>query len=221
VDQGNLSMEGVTVAASRGWMTPLRAALLMVGAVLGGVALSLVLGSSPAHAADGDGSGPDLAPLGSVTSVVTTTVSTIHQTVPAVQRSVSATAQPVVTPAVASVGTALTTIHQLVAPVVDTVLPLAQHIVAAPDWTRASSAPAHLIPGGPRGTVAGALPMAQNGAGSGSLPDPILTSSPGAPPAALGVLLTLSALVLLAARRRFDDDALPASPTFETDTSPA
>ena len=223
-------MEGPAIVPSRGWMTPLRAALLMVGAVLGGVALSLIL-SSPAHAADGDGSGPDLGPVGSVTNIATSTVtSTIDRTIPALQRTVDATdesliatvpaAQPLVTPVVATVHTALTAVQQLAVPAVDSLLPFAQHLVATPIWAPASVASVQLVPGAPSGHAVGALP-AQNGTGSVPLPDPILTSSSGAPAAALGVLLALFALALLAARRRLADDALPASPTFETDTSPA
>jgi hypothetical protein len=225
-------MEGLAVAPSRGWLTPLRAALLVVGAVLCGVALSLILGSSPAHAADGDGTGPDLGPVGSVTNVATTAItSTIDQTIPAVQRTAHATqvslatavpaADPLVTPVVATVNTALTVVQQLAVPAVDSLLPFAQHLVATPIWTSAAVASVQLVPGAPSGHAAGALPAAQNGTGSVPLPDPILTSSSAAPAAALGVLLALFALVLLTARRRLADDALPASPTFETDTSPA
>ena len=235
MDQGDLATEGLAVARSAGWMTPLRAALLMVGAVLCGVALSLIL-SSPAHAADGDGSGPDVGPVGSVTSIATTTVtSTIDRTIPAVQRTVDASEQslvttvpaaqplvtPLVTPVVAAVDTALTVVQQLAAPAVDSLLPFAQHLVATPNWAPAPVASVQLVPGAPSGHAAGALRAAQNGTGSIPLPDPILTSSSAAPAAALGVLLALFALVLLAARRRLADDALPASPTFETDTSPA
>ena len=230
MDQGNLAMEGFAIAPSRGWMTPLRAALLVVGAVLGGVALSLIL-SSPAHAADGDGSGPDLGPVGSVTTIASTTVtSTIDRTTPAVQRTVDAAetslvttvpaAKQLVTPVVTTVDTALTVVQQLAVPAVDSLLPFAQHLVATPIWTPAPVASVQLVPGAPSGHAVGALP-AQNGTGSVPLPDPILTSSSGAPAAALGVLLALLALALLAARRRLADDALPASPTFETDTSPA
>ena len=233
MDQGNPALEGFAVAPSRGWLTPLRAALLLVGAVLGGVALSLVLGTSSAQAAtqDGDGSGTGQNPLGSVTNVVTTTVtSTVDQTIPAVQSAVHITesslvstipvAEPLVTPVATTVDTALAVVQQLTAPAVDSVLPFAQHIGAAPNWA-APAATAQSAAGASTGHVVGALPAAQNGAGSGSLPEPILTSSSAAPAAALGVLITLIALVLLAARRRLDDDALPASPTFETDTSPA
>ena len=215
-------MEGLAVAPSHGWMSPLRATLLVMGAVLGGVALSLILGSSPAHAADGDGSGPDVGPVGSVTSIATTTVtSTIDQTLPLVQHTVHATAEPLVTPVVLTIESTVTAVHQLVAPALDTVLPFAQHLVATPNWAPAPVASVQLVPGAPSGHAAGALRAAQNGTGSIPLPDPILTSSSAAPTAALGVLLALFALVLLAARRRLADDALPASPTFETDTSPA
>lgn len=235
MDQGDLATEGFAVAPTRGWMTPLRAALLVVGAVLGGVALSLIL-SSPAHAADGDGTGPDLGPVGSVTNVATTTVtSTIDRTIPAVQRTVDATqvslvtavpaaqplVTPLVTPVVATVDTALNAVQQLAVPAVDSLLPFAQHLVATPIWTSAAIATVQLVPGAPSGHAAGALPASQNGTGSSPSPDPILTSSSGAPAAALGVLFALFALALLAARRRLADDALPASPTFGTDTSPA
>ena len=222
MDQGNLAMEGGAVAPSHNWLTPLRGALLVVGAVLGGVALSLILGSSPAHAADGDGSGSDPGPLGSVTSVATTTVgSTIDQAVPVLQRSVRATVQPLVTPVVATVESTLTAVHQLVGPAVDSALPFAQQIPAAPNQVPASSASTTSGAPAPSGQAARALPALQGSGSDGSLPSPILTSSTTAPAAALGVLLALFALVLLAARRRLDDDALPASPTFETDTSPA
>ncbi len=214
-------MEGAAIAPSRGWLTPLRAALLVVGAVLGGVALSLILGSSPAHAADGDGSGPDLGPLGSVTNVATTTVtSTIDQAVPAVRRTVRVTAEPLVTPVVVTVESALTAVQRLVVPAVDSVLPLAQHVVT-PSRAPAPFPSVQMVPGAPSGSVAGALPVAQRSGSDGSLPSPILTSGSGAPTAALGVLLAIFALVLLAARRRLGDGALPASPTYETDTSPA
>ena len=234
MDQGNLATEGMAVAPSRYRMTPLRAALLVVGAALGGVALSLILGSSPAHAADGDGSGSgtDQGPLGSATSIATTSVSsTLDRTIATAQRTVRAAgastiatlpaAEPLVTPVVMTVESTLTVVHQLVGPAVDSVLPLAQHVVVPPNRAPASFASVQLVPGAPSGKVAGALPAAQPSGSDGSLPSPILTSSSGAPAAALGVLLALFALVLLAARRRLADDALPASPTFETDTSPA
>ena len=222
MDQGNLAMEGVAVEPSRGWLTPLRAALLVLGAVLGGVALSLILGSSPAHAADGDGSGSDQEPLGSVTTVATGGVtSTLDHALPVVRHAVRATVQPLVTPVVATVESTLTAVHQLVAPAVDSALPFAQQILAATNQVTASFASTTSVAPAPSGQAAGALPVAQGSGSDGSLPSPILTSSTTAPAAALGVLLALFALVLLAARRRLDDDALPASPTFETDTSPA
>jgi len=52
-------------------------------------------------------------------------------------------------------------------------------------------------------------------------PGPVLTSASGSPAATPGLVLGILALVLLGARRRWHDDALPASPSFETDTSPA
>lgn len=60
-----------------------------------------------------------------------------------------------------------------------------------------------------------------NGGSDGMLPGPVLTGGAGSPTAALGLVLGVFALVLLAARRRWHDDALPASPAYETDTSPA
>ena len=218
-------------------ITPLRAALFVLGAVLGGVALSLILGSSPAHAADGDGSGSGQSrdAVGSVTSLVSTTVtSTADHAIPPVQFTLRAVggsvvtaipaAAPVVTPVVTALDTTLSAVHDLVTPITNSVLmPLAPHAFAGTaDRALAPSTPVQMVPGASSGTAAGALPVAQGGAGSGGSPlNPILTSSPGAPVAALGVLLTLIALALLGARRRLDDDALPASPTFETDTSPA
>jgi hypothetical protein len=215
-------------------MTSLRAALLVVGATLGGVALSLILGSSPAHAADGDGSGSgtEQGQFGSATSIVATTVrSTLDRTIATAQRTVRTAgastiaalpaAEPLVTPVIVTVASTLTVVHQLVRPAVDSVLPLGQHFVATPNRAPAPFASVQMVPGAPSGKVAGALPAVQRSGSDGALPSPILTSSTGGPVAALGVLLALFALVLLAARQRLDGDALPASPTFETDTSPA
>ena len=232
MDQGSLATEGRVVAPARGRMTSLRAALLVVGATLGGVALSLILGSSPAHAADGDGSGSgtDQGQFGSSTSIVATTVS-FDRTIATAQRTVRTAgastiaalpaAEPLVTPVIVTVESTLTVVHQLVGPAVDSVLPLGQHFVATPNRAPAPFASVQMVPGAPSGQVAGALPAVQRSGSDGALPSPILTSSTGAPVAALGVLLALFALVLLAARQRLDGDALPASPTFETDTSPA
>jgi hypothetical protein len=53
-------------------------------------------------------------------------------------------------------------------------------------------------------------------------PDPLLTSGGSAGAGALGVLLlTVLALAMPGGRVRVRDDGLPASPFFETDTSPA
>jgi len=69
---------------------------------------------------------------------------------------------------------------------------------------------------------AAARPDAQTGSGAdGALPSSLLSSSTSTPSAAVGVLLAAVALVLLAARRRILQNALPASPVFDTDTSPA
>ncbi len=231
MDQGILATEGsvlAPVSVSPRWLTPLRAVLLMLGAVLCGVALSLILGSSPAHAAegDGDGSGTGQSLLGSVTGVVTSTVDTtvplVQHTVTAVGGSVVATvppAAPIVTPVVTTVSTTLTAVQQLVAPVAHTVLPLAD-AAATPIRTLALDASAVSAAVAVQGSAGATVEPIGSGS-DGTQPDPILTSSAGAPLAALGVLLAVFALVLLAGRRRLDDDALPASPAFETDTSPA
>ena len=231
-------MEGTALTPLRGRLTPLRATLLLLGAVLGGVALSLILGSSAAHAADGDGndSGAGESPLGSLTSVVSATVTTtVDQSIPIVRHTMSVAgdsvattvpaAAPVVNPVVATaistVDATVTAVRQLGAPAVDGLLSFTNGVATLnPALVRAPSAPA--IPGTAPQTAGSAISTPLNGFGAGGMsPSSILTSSTGAPAAALGVLFALVALVLMAARRRLDDDALPTSPVFETDTSPA
>lgn len=235
-------MEGTALAPSRGRLSPLRATLLLLGAVLGGVALSLILGSSAAHAADGDGngSGTGASPFGSLTSVVSATVSTtVNQSIPIVQHtvrfagdSVATTipaAAPVVSPVVsivvstvdATVTATVAAVRQLGAPAGHG-LPSFTNGMATPNQAlvRTPTAPAIQSPAPQTASSAVSTPLTGFGS-DGMSPGSILTSSTGAPAAALGVLFALVALVLVAARRRLDDDALPASPVFETDTSPA
>jgi hypothetical protein len=227
-------MEGSALTPSRGRLTPLRATLLLLGAVLGGVVLSLILGSSAAHAADGDGngSGSGESPLGSLTSVVSATViTTVDQSMPIVQYteriagdSVATTipaAGPVVSPVVAAVDATVTAVRQLGVPAVHGLL-LFTNGMAAPNQALAVAPTAPVIPSPAPQTARSVVSTSLNGFGlDGMSPGSILTSGTGAPAGALGVLLALVALVLMAARRRLDDDALPASPVFDTDTSPA
>jgi hypothetical protein len=237
-----------SLTSSRGWLTPLRATLLLLGAVLGGVVLSLILGSSPAHAADGDGNSNGSAtgesPLGSLTSVVSATItSTVDPSIPNIQHTVrvagdsvattitagAPVVRPVVSPVVATVvstvdstvAATVTAVRQLGLPAVHGLLSF-PNVLAAPNQAliRASTTP--VIPSSAPQTASSVVSTPLNGFGSdGMSPGSILTSATGAPAAALGVLVALVALVLMAARRRLDDDALPASPIFDTDTSPA
>jgi hypothetical protein len=235
VDQGNLASEGDALAVpSRNGLTPVRTALLLLGAVLGGVVLSLILGSSPAHAADG----PDHAPIDPITSTVTTTItdagSIAHQAIPGAQRAVHAAGgtlvtavpatHPLVAPVATGVDTALTAVNQVVVPLVDGVLTLAPRTVAfLADRARAPVISTPLLIASPAAHAVGSVLTATGDTGTdGPLPNPVLTSGASAPTAALGTLvLTMLALALLGARKRLRDDALPASPVFETDTSPA
>lgn len=224
-------MEGSALAPvpmpGHAWLTPLRAVLLMLGFVLCGLALSLMFRPTAAHAAegDGDGSGSGQSLLGSVTSVVTATVDagipTVQQTVSAAGDSVVATvpaAAPIVAPTVTTVNATLAAVQQAAVPVIRAAVTLDTEATLNLAITAASSPISAAI--APHGSAVSAVEPVGSGA-EGMPSGPILTSSSGAPLAALGVLLALFALVLLAARRRLDDDALPASPVFETDTSPA
>jgi len=244
VDQGDLEVDG-SVAPARSRLTPARALLLALGAVIAGVALSLLIDSSPAHAADGDGAGSGaLSPLVSVTSSVTgsasasvrhgvaaTFAAALDQGVPLVQRAVDTAGEsvtstvpisaPLVEPVISSVDATFTAARRLAAPAVGTLLQLANSAAVHDQWlpSPALTHPASAaqtgsavagIAGGPSGSAAG-----------GTAPDPLLTSATGSPLTTLGVVFGVIALLLLAARRRLDDDALPVSPVFDTDTSPA
>jgi len=256
VDQGELR-DGI-IAPSRGWLSPARALLLLLGAVLGGVLLSLALGASPAHAADGDGtssgSSPMTAAAQSVSRAVVVTVSaTTGAGIPAVERTVGRGAEhaiqltmdssaatidaavpaatPVIAPAVASVESTLAgalsatarVLQQLAAPVAGALDP----VDVAVDASRATAAAATLHPSSAGAGQSGILPTAvrpdaQAGSGTdGALPDLLVSAGSSAPSAAVDVLVVAVALVLLAARRRILQNALPASPVFDTDTSPA
>jgi len=250
VDQGDPAGDVVALAPSRGWLTPTRAVLLTLGAVLGGVALSLLIGSSPAHAAEGDGSGPGAPsdPLVSatssltgavgntVTAAVSTASATLDASIPVVQHSVDAVGHsvasrlpvtaPLVAPVVASVDTTLAAVQQLVAPTLHG-LPAVPALLAVEGGAAATQhgmtalGPQAASGSSPAGSAVDALAPVQNGGSDGMLPGPVLTGGSGSPTAALGLVLGAFALVLLAARRRWHDDALPASPAYETDTSPA
>jgi len=250
VDQGEPTD---VVAPSRGWLSPARALLLLLGAVLGGVLLSLALGSSPAHATDGDGTSPGASPLTAATQSVgraVVSVSTVAATsVPAVERTAEHAIQhtmdasaaavvaavpptaPVIAPAVASIESTLAStlsataraLQQLTVPAVSTLDPFGI-AVAAPYAAAAGASPHPSSAGADQSGIApaAARPDAQTGSGAdGALPSSLLSSSTSTPSAAVGVLLAAVALVLLAARRRILQNALPASPVFDTDTSPA
>jgi len=251
VDQGDPAGDAIALAPSRSWLTPTRALLLALGAVLGGVALSLFIGSSPAHAAEGDGSGPGAPsdPLVTATSsltgalgnTVTAAVSTVSAglgtSIPLIQHSVDAAGHsvatrlpitaPLVAPVVASVDTTLAAVQQLVAPTLHqlpsapALLPVGHGAAGVPHWTTPSGSQT-AADSPPAGSALGALAPVQNGAGSdGTLPGPVLTGASGSPAVALALVFGAIALVLLGARRRWHDDPLPASPAYELDTSPA
>jgi hypothetical protein len=236
-------------------LTPARALLLTLGAVLGGVALSLLMSSSPAHAAEGDETGPGAltGPLvtatGSVTSSVTGAVGgsvsgavsavsrTVDASIPLVQHSVDAAGQsvakqvpvaaPLVSPVVTSLDAVLEAVQHVVAPTVDRLpavpglLAVSQGEAATQLWT-SRAGPVPMASGSPAASLPGGMSAAQNSGGpDGMTPGPVLTSATGSPAATPGLVLGALALVLLVARRRWRDDALPPSPAFETDTSPA
>jgi|GEM_PF-2000489 len=249
-------MDGV-IAPSRGWLSPARALLLLLGAVLGGVLLSLALGASPAHAADGDGTSSGSSPLSAAAQSVSRAVVSVSTaggtSIPAVERTIDRGAEraiqhtmdasaatidaavpaatPVIAPAVASVestlaGTLSATariLQQLTAPVAGALDPFD----VAVDASRATAAAATLHPSSAGAGQSGISPTAvrpdaQAGSGTdGALPDLVVSAGSSAPSAAVGVLVVAVALVLLAARRRILQNALPASPVFDTDTSPA
>jgi len=230
-----------------------------MGAVLGGVALSLLMSSSPAHAAEGDDPGPGAltGPLVTATASVTNSVTgavshsvagavsavsrTVDAGVPVVRHSVDAAGQtvtthvpaaaPLVSPVVTSVDNVLAAVQHAVAPPADglpavpQLLPLGRGAAAAQQWTphagsgqMASGSPAASSPGS---SAVGAAAAENGGGADGMLPGTVLSSASGSPTAALGLVLGAFAIVLLVARRRWRHDALPASPSFETDTSPA
>jgi len=149
VDQGDLAGDAGAVAPSsvppRTRLTSSRALLLTLGAVLGGVALSLLMSSSPAHAAEGGDAGPGGlgGPLAAATSsassatgavehsvvgAVSAVSSTLDTGIPLIQHSVDAAGgsiatqapvtAPVVAPVVASVDVTLTALRHVVAPTV-------------------------------------------------------------------------------------------------------
>jgi MYXO-CTERM domain-containing protein len=238
VDQGNPASEGDAVAVPRrARLTPLRAALLVMGAVFGGVALSLILGSSPAHAADDPGVGHDpLAPVVSAVATGTDTTSTavgaaIGRAIPGTQHvlhglggslvSAAPAAAPLVAPVLSGVDTALGAVDRMIVPTVDQVL---RPALVAPARMAAdalaSSGPMPVAARSATTVGTGLLPGA--GGPGATIPTPLLTSTGSAGAGALGVLLlTLLALAMLGRRVRRRDGALPASPAFDTDTSPA
>lgn len=236
------------LAPSPPWMTPLRALLIMMSAVLGGVALSVILGSAPAHAAEGTGSGPDIPPspvatvtsslLGTVDRSVAGTVSTVSTAagagIPLVQHSVGAVedsvathvpvAAPIVAPITASVEAALGVVKQVVAPL-DPLATFPGELLATPIENAAATATAGialLTVALPAYSAVGSLTASPRSGGSdGVLPGPVLTGAPGSSAAGFGLVLGAFALSLLGARRRQHDETLPASPAFDVDTSPA
>lgn len=238
MDQGDPVGDVGALAPSQPWMTPLRALLILLAAVLGGVALSVILGSSPAHAADGVGGGSD-TPVGSVATVTRSLVGTasraIDAGIPLVQHSVGAAGDsvathvpvsaPIVAPITASVEATLAVVQQVVAPTIRPVPAIASLLLAAPAEHAAASAvggTALLTAAASANSAVGTLAAPQNGTGSdGALPGPVLTGASGSPAAALGVVVGALTLTLLGARRRGHDETPPASPTFELDTSPA
>ena len=157
MDQGDLEIDG-SVAPARSRLTPARALLLALGAVIAGVALSLLIDSSPAHAADGDGAGPGaaLSPLVSATSSVTsasgsvrhgvaaTFAAALDQGVPLVQRAVDTAGKsvtstvpisaPLVAPVLSSVDATFTAARRLAAPAVGTLLQLANSAAVHDQW---------------------------------------------------------------------------------------
>lgn len=245
MDQGNPADAGDMLALPpRAWLTPLRTALLVLGAVLGAVVLSLLLGASPARAAENPGPDDPGAPVAGELPlrVLTPAVASVaHQAVPRAQHAlelaggtlVSAVpvAAPAVTPVVTGLDAALALAHDSVAPVVDGALLLVSRdpaslvggaaLFSMPALVAESAsvlAPVLATPstGGP-GAATGAFGGAEPGA-----PSPLLTSSSAAGAAALCILfLALIAPALSGSRTRRRDDALPASPVFDTDTSPA
>ncbi len=245
MEQGEQAVIGLTgegLADARPFVTPVRAALFVLGAILGGFALSLILGTAPAHAADGDGApAPDGGLLGTVTSMVTPTTTTpTPATTVAAATTVIRAAAPQLQPAVHKTGDTVAVVVALTAPVVrpivttvSTTLSVVQQSAAplhAVLWTAPAASDGAAIragsvdviaAGAASGTASATVSPVSSGDGRGTLPSPIPASSTGAPVAALGALFLALALVLLAARRRIADDALPPSPVFETDTSPA
>ncbi|MES1212681.1 MAG: hypothetical protein ABUT11_03950 [Leifsonia sp.] len=238
MDQGNPVSEGDAVAVpGRARLTPLRAALLLMGAVFGGVALSLILGSSPAHAAEDPGAGQSpVAPVVSEVATSTHTTSTaagtaIGEAVPDAQRvvhglggsfvSAAPAAAPLVAPVLSGVDAAIGAVDRMIVPTVDQVLRRALVTpgrIAADALASSGRMPGAALPATAMGTVL----MPGAGGPDATIPTPLLTSTASAGAGALGVMLmTLLSLAMLGGRVRRRDDALPASPAFDTDTSPA
>ena len=95
------------VAPTRPVPTPLRAALLVVGTIVGGVALSLILGTSPAHAADGDGAADPGGLFGDDTSLVPTVTTATSETATQVASTAASTLDTTVASTVTVVPTAV------------------------------------------------------------------------------------------------------------------
>jgi len=253
VDQGDLVSGTDAVAPSRTWLTPTRALLALLAAVLGGVALSVILGSSPAHASEAGDAWPDtptapVAPVSSslagasslvgaldrsVTGAVSTAATAISGSIPLAQHTVGAAgdtvathvpdAAPIVAPITASVETTLADLEQVIVPTIRPVFAITGLLPAASAQHAAVSAGRALLPAAsPAGSAVGSIPGPQGGDGAdGALPGSILTGASGSPAAAIGLVLGSLALALLGARRRWHDETLPSSPSFDVDTSPA
>lgn len=247
MDQGDSAIERTAV------VTPLRALLLVVAAVIVGLGLSVLFGSAPAQASEGDGGGVgDLTSGSPITSVSTV----LDRTAAATTSLVSEAAAPVITPTIAPlakpvVATVVPAVASAIAPIsapvsnvilttvsaVDGVLGTGLSVVASPS-VPAAVADAAVAPLTRVGTAATPLaasvtraaaplplvaPIAPVSSTDGTSPTgAVLTSGStvGAAAAMLSGFLLLGA-ALRAARRRAGDDALPSSPVFETDTSPA
>ena len=236
-------------------LSPLRATMLTLAAVIVGVGLSLFLGSSSAHAAENDGSGDGSAgPLGSSTIVdetllhATDTLSPV--TAPIAGPVVATVISPVVAPVLAAiveplapvvapiVAPILAPVNSIVTTALDSIDQLLGSTVVGPVLRLVSTVPlaAGAAITGVLATsgLAAAAPVAAVGESGGILLDAVgqapssggptgavLTSAPSPAAGVLAMLFVLLTIALLGARRRTHDDALPSSPVFETDTSPA
>jgi hypothetical protein len=209
----------------------------MMGAVLGGAALSLLLGASPAHAAEdpGGGQGP-LAPAVSDVSTAARAASTtagmaIDHAMPVTQRALHgadrsligaapATAR-LVAPVLSGVGATLAAVDRAIVPTVDPLLRSLRTATAVAGNALMASTESMSVDSHPAPAARSALTTVAGGPNE-ETPDPLLTSGGSAGAGALGVLLlTVLALATPGGRVRGRDDGLPASPFFETDTSPA